>query len=75
MPAIATSNPDDEVRISCPKCGAEQLDLDGFGLVACPECGFCTHPSADSDAHGRMVCGICKKVVGQVRGFTHGAGI
>lgn len=47
-------NPDDMPKAVCPKCGAEQNDFDGFGIVYCPACKFCTHPSRDGD-----VCGIC----------------
>lgn len=46
------------VMLECPKCGAAQEDLDGFGVVACSACGYCTHPSRDND-----ICGICKKKI------------
>jgi ribosomal protein L37AE/L43A len=40
--------------INCPKCGAEQEDLDGFGVLYCEACGFCTHASVNGD-----ICGLC----------------
>ena len=40
--------------IACPKCGDETGDMDGFGFIACTECGACIHPSRDG-----TVCGIC----------------
>ena len=40
--------------VTCPKCGNEQEDLDGFGVVFCERCRFCTHPSRDGG-----LCGIC----------------
>jgi hypothetical protein len=65
--AVAMASPDDDVpRVRCPKCGAEVLDFDGFGFVACPECEFCTHPSSTADASGDFVCNVCRKVTGRV---------
>jgi hypothetical protein len=56
--------PEEEIRVllKCPQCGAEQEDLDGFGVVACSACGYCTHPSRTDD-----ICGICGKRVRQCR--------
>jgi hypothetical protein len=31
----------------CPKCGAEQDDFDGFGVLHCGVCGYCKHPFVD----------------------------
>lgn len=48
--------------LKCPRCDAPALDYDGFAVVTCPgahHCGYCTHPSADEDAKGRMRCGLC----------------
>ena len=61
---------DDYPTVTCPKCGREQVDMDGFGFLACipfnipvsiaekhgviPCCGYCTHPSITDG-----VCGIC----------------
>jgi hypothetical protein len=47
------------VLVACPKCGTLQEDLDGFGVLACDECKWCSHPSRDGDGHGHMVCLIC----------------
>jgi hypothetical protein len=71
---------DEELRVivECPKCGAEQEDLDGFGVVFCPACGYCTHPSRDND-----ICGLCGKRVttcercegrGSIQGMEAGFG-
>jgi methionyl-tRNA synthetase len=49
---------DDQVIIACPRCGVEQADFDGFGVVNCEACGYCTHPSAYGG-----VCEICGAVV------------
>lgn len=44
----------------CPRCGAWELDYDGFGVLAhvtpaYPDgCGYCSHPSIDDG-----MCGIC----------------
>lgn len=53
-------NVDDEaIMIACPRCAAEQEDFDGFGVVHCEACGYCTHPSATGG-----VCGICGEATG-----------
>jgi len=66
------------VLVDCPKCGADQEDLDGFGVVFCVACGYCQHLSRDND-----ICGICKKRVttcqrcggsGAIRGIEAGFG-
>ena len=45
--------------IRCHQCDAPMVDMDGFGLLACPRdpagC-FCSHPSWTDN-----VCGICGK--------------
>lgn len=46
------------VIVACPSCGAEQEDLDGFGVVHCKACGFCTHISQHAEGSG-YVCDIC----------------
>lgn len=45
---------DDAVIVACPQCGAEQEDCDGFGVLSCEACGWCSHASIDGD-----VCGLC----------------
>jgi len=47
-------NHDDMPEMTCPKCRPEEPDLDGFGMLACPACKWCSHPSRDG---GR--CNIC----------------
>lgn len=51
--------------MTCPRCGAEHPDFDGFGFVAHTRpaysdgCGWCSHPSRDRNARGLWECGIC----------------
>ena len=52
----------EQIFIECPRCGAEQEDFDGFGVLYCESCKYCTHPSSDGDGKGNMVCGICGHV-------------
>jgi hypothetical protein len=42
--------------VLCPKCGAQQTDYDGFGVLKCEECDYCCHPSATNG-----VCGLCHR--------------
>lgn len=46
------------ILIACPECGESQEDLDGFGVLHCPKCGYCTHASVTGS-----VCGLCGKQV------------
>lgn len=32
-------------KMNCPQCGKEYDDGDGFGVLYCPECGYCIHAS------------------------------
>jgi hypothetical protein len=48
--------------VVCPQCGAEQEDFDGFGVLHCNACGFCTHASEHADSTGRYTCGLCGRV-------------
>ena len=58
---------DDMPTMTCPRCGAEESDFDGLGMIAhvapgFPNgCGYCTHPSRDKGPAG-WVCGICGDV-------------
>lgn len=45
---------DDVPTVRCPRCGIEQDNQDGFGVLHCANCGYCTHPSS---ANG--VCDLC----------------
>lgn len=54
---------DEIVIIECPRCGAEQEDFDGFGVVHCEDCGYCTHPAATDN-----ICEICGEDI-TPRGF------
>jgi hypothetical protein len=40
---------------ACPKCGAEQEDHDGLGVLCCFKCGFCTHAAVNGKLC--MLCG------------------
>lgn len=46
------------VTAECPKCHVEHEDLDGFGVLYCPDCGYCTHASIDGDR-----CNLCGESV------------
>ena len=56
---------DELPTMTCPQCGAEVPDHDGFGMLAhtrpaYPDgCGYCSHPSRDATPDGSMRCGIC----------------
>ena len=43
---------------ACPRCGREQEDFDGFGVIHCRACGYCKHPSAYDGK-----CDICGEAV------------
>jgi hypothetical protein len=46
--------------VECPKCHKEQVDMDGFGFIACiPGCGYCKHVSAYKADDGHWYCGLC----------------
>jgi len=44
-------------QAACPRCGREQDDPDGFGVLHCEACGWCKHPCIEHDR-----CTICGKV-------------
>lgn len=54
---------DEQPMMKCPRCGVEEPDYDGFGMLAHVKpafpngCGWCSHPSRDNG-----VCGICGDV-------------
>lgn len=49
---------EDWIEMSCPECGKIQKDYDGFGVLYCPSCGYCTHSSITGN-----ICGFCKKEI------------
>jgi hypothetical protein len=49
---------DDLAEVPCPQCGVLQVDADGFGVLHCKACGFCTHASIDGDR-----CGLCDALI------------
>lgn len=55
--------PQDVPRTQCPQCLAWQDDLDGFGVLHCLACGYCTHASTATDVFGNETCGLCKTVL------------
>lgn len=50
----AVTIPDDVPTAECPKCGWMQEDHDGFGVLHCFKCGYCTHAAVDGN-----VCSLC----------------
>jgi hypothetical protein len=55
---MAMTEIDDSPEMSeCPKCHALQEDWDGFGVLYCPNCKFCTHSCINGG-----VCGLCGMV-------------
>lgn len=47
----------DEIPVVvCPRCGAKQRDADGFGVLFCAACNYCSHASVDGDT--RNLCGL-----------------
>lgn len=48
----------DGVFVRCPCCGVEHEDMDGFGVLTCEMCGYCSHPSVTG---GR--CDSCDRPV------------
>lgn len=50
--------------VECPRCGAKQEDMDGFGFVYCDHCGHCTHPVATyCDESEPWFCELCGAAV------------
>ncbi len=44
---------------ACPECGVVSDDLDGFGVLICEYCGWCTHPAVTGG-----ICDGCREKVG-----------
>lgn len=44
--------------MTCPQCGVDMLDFDGFGCLIHDECGYCSHPDVYGDE-----CRACGEVV------------
>jgi rubredoxin len=61
---MTTIDDDSMPTMVCPRCGAEETDFDGFGMLAHTKpafpngCGYCSHPSIDDG-----VCGICGETI------------
>jgi len=48
--------------MTCPNCGHETEDFDGFGFIGpCESCGFCDHPAKHRDNGGPWICSMCGK--------------
>ena len=60
-------NDDDALESQCPRCRKWVPDLDGFGVLNCPECGYCAHPCRSTDGAGVMRCDICNAAVERKR--------
>jgi len=54
---------DETPEAICPRCGQPQPDLDGFGVVKCDHCDYCSHASATLDDANRLICNLCNKVL------------
>lgn len=39
--------------MECPKCLADYIDYDGFGVLYCERCGYCKHASI---IDGKCLC-------------------
>ena len=50
----------------CPSCGEVQEDLDGFGVLKCEHCDYCSHASINGN-----VCGLCEQVVCPMCDVSH----
>jgi len=48
--------------ITCPKCGYEFEDFDGFGFIYCEKCHHCTHPNSMDG-----ICGICGRKIEEIK--------
>ena len=56
------------IYIPCPICRTLVQDDDGFGVVHCPACGFCKHPSTIGN-----LCTLCGcKLNSQISQLAHG---
>jgi hypothetical protein len=64
--AAADDDTDVIIMVSCPQCGEGQQDLDGFGVLHCERCGYCTHASQHGDGTG-FICDICGKRISTCR--------
>lgn len=53
---------DDIPESLCPKCLMWQADLDGFGVLKCIHCDYCSHPSA-TKLSGLWRCDVCERLV------------
>ena len=47
----------EQLFVRCPKCDYKHEDFDGFGVLYCDQCGFCTHDSVTNDR-----CDFCGAV-------------
>lgn len=49
---------DETPQTQCPKCRKWQDDYDGFGVLKCEHCDYCSHPSSTL-RYGIWQCGLC----------------
>ena len=64
-PIVPTPKPPQDWRLAtelpvtvCPNCSRKALDYDGFGLIHCQRCDWCSHPTR-SYKDGLWICDIC----------------
>ena len=62
----------EQPTMTCPRCGKELDDFDGFGVLAhiapMPDpCGFCSHPNRTDG-----VCGICGEEIKRLEARGNG---
>lgn len=61
--------PPGSVLATCPKCKRANNDFDGFGVLKCDFCDYCTHPSITGST-----CDLCKTDCTPRTGTDEGGG-
>lgn len=62
---LSESADDAYPRVECPKCFVVRPDYDGFGLMYCDACQWCTHAAwtGTGDTMTCEFCGITQKSI------------
>lgn len=58
-------------QTQCPKCGQWQDDFDGFGVLNCEFCDYCSHPIQSGDPPQCEICGEITVTGYDDRGYTY----